>query len=76
MQVASIIWPDIKSHKLSERRFSLIGPSVVQEPTQIQSRQAKTSVDQTRQAKTAHQRKLGVVGASDRPADRPWDLPP
>ena len=69
MQVTSTLWPNIKSQKISEHRFRLIGPSVAQEPTQIPSRQAKTSVDQTRQPRTAHQRKLGTVGASGRPAD-------
>ena len=69
MQVRSILWPDVKSQKISEHRFRLIGPSVAQEPTQIHSRQTKTSVDQTRQPRTARQRMLGTVGASGRPAD-------
>jgi len=56
MQVASTLWPDIKSQKISERRFRLIGPSVAQEPLQIHSRQAETSMDQTREAKTAHKK--------------------
>ena len=45
------------------------GPSVAQEPSEIQSTQAKTRRIKTRQARTAHQRKLGAVGASGRPAD-------
>ena len=82
MQVASTLWPDIKSQKISECRFRLIGPSVAKEPIQIHSRLAKTSVDQTRQPRTAHQRKLGAFGATGRPADQPgrptgpWAPPP
>ena len=59
MQVASTLWPDIKSEKISKRRFRLIGPSVAQEPLQIHSRQADTSMDQTREAKTAHRNEIG-----------------
>ena len=70
MQVASTLWPDIKSQKISERRFRLIGPSVAQEPLQIHSRQAETSMDQTREARTAHKKKIGAVGAMGWSADQ------
>ena len=80
MQVVSTFLPDIKSQKISEHRFRLIGPSVAQEPTQIHSRQTETSVDQTRQPRTTHQRKLGAVAASGRPVDHPgrpsWPVGP
>ena len=67
MQVASTLWPDIKSQKISNS----IGPSVAQEPHQIHSRQARTNMDQTRQPRTTHQRRLGAVGTTGRPADLP-----
>ena len=54
MQVARTFWPDIKSQKISEHQFRLIGPSVAQEPLRIHSRQAETRMDQTREARTAH----------------------
>ena len=72
MQVASTLWPDIKSQKISEHRFRLIGPSLAQEPLQIHSIQADTSMDQTREAKTAHKNEIGggwCHGLVDRP---PW----
>ena len=62
MQVASTLWPDIKSQKLSEHRLGSDGPKVMQEPNSNKSRQANPSVDQTKRPKTAHQKKLGVVG--------------
>ena len=58
MQVASTFWPDIKSQKISKRRFRLIGPNVAQEPLQIHSRQAETSMDQTTEARTAQRKKI------------------
>ena len=77
MQVASTLWPDIKSQKISQRWFRLIGPSVAQEPLQIHSRQAETSMDQTREARTAHKMKIGGGwrhGLVGRPG--PWAPPP
>ena len=65
MQVASTLWLDIKSQKISEQRFRLKWTSVAQEPLQIRSRQAEASMDQTREARTAQRKKIaGGYGES------------
>ena len=63
MQVASTLWPDIKSQKLLEHRFRLKWPSVAQEPSSDKSRQTKTNIDQTKRPRTACWTKLGAVSA-------------
>ena len=53
MQVTSTLWSDRKSQKISEHRFRLKWTKVAQEPKQNKSRQANSSVDQTRRPKQA-----------------------
>ena len=80
MQVASTLWPDIKSKKLSETDSGSDGPKVMQEPNSNKSRQPNPSVDQTKRPKTAYQKKLGAVGGPGRPTDLPgrstWPVGP
>ena len=71
MQVTSTLWPNIKSQKLSERRFRL---RWTKSDARTQFRQAKTgqtNVDQTRRPKIACQKKMGVVGPTGRPIELP-----
>ena len=75
MQVASTLWPDIKSHKLSEQRFRLIW---TKSGSRTQLRQAKTDQDQHGPDKEAQDSPLdeaGAVGATGRPADQPGRPP-
>ena len=54
MQVASTLWPEIKSQKLSEHRFRL---RWTKSDARTQFKQVKTgqpNVDQTRRPKTAY----------------------
>ena len=82
MQVASTLWPDIKSKKLSETDSGSDGPKVMQEPNSDKPRQAKTTVDLTRRPKIACWTKLGSVGPPGRSTDLqvgrpgPWAPPP
>ena len=69
MQVASTLWPDIKSQKLSETDSGSDGPKVMQEPNSNESRQANPNMDQTRRPNTACQKKLGAVGGPGRSTD-------
>ena len=72
MQVVSTLLPDIKSQKISEHRFRLkqteCSPRTQLKPLKT----AGNNVDQTRQLRTAHQKKVGGVwhlGLAGRP---PW----
>ena len=75
MQVASTLWHDIKSQKLSERRFRLRWTKSDARTQFKKTRQAKTNVDQTRRPRTACWKKMGAVGATGRPADLPGRPP-
>ena len=71
MQVTSTLWHDIKSQKLSERRFRL---RWTKSDARTQFKRIKTgqpSVDQTKRPNTACQKKLGAVGGPGRPTDLP-----
>ena len=74
MQVASTLWPDIKSQKLSVRRFRL---RWTKSDARTQFRQPKTdntNVNQTMRPRTACQKKMGAVGPTGRPTDLPGRL--
>ena len=70
-QVSSTLWPDINHRNYQSTDSGSNGPSVAQEPSSDHSRQAKTNGVRTRQPRTAHQRKLGAVGAPRPSADYP-----
>ena len=71
MQVASTFWPDIKSQKISERRFRLKWTKCRPKtnPNEVNTGQPKHGSD--KEARTACQKKLGAVGGPGRPTDLP-----
>ena len=72
MQVASILWPDIKLQKLSEHRFRL---RWTKSGSRAQLRQAKTDLDQHGSDKEAQDSLLDEVGSGWRPwavGQPPW----
>src|SRR6185437_1013541 len=78
MQVESTFWPDIKSQKLSERRFRL---RWTKSNARTQFRQAKTGQDQRRPDKEVQDSLLEEDGGgwrhwqADRPTGRPtWPM--
>jgi len=68
MQVASTLWPDIKSQKLSEYRFRL---RWTKSGSRTQFRQAKTDQDQHGLDKAAQDGPPKEVGGGWRPTDQP-----
>ena len=80
MQVASTLWSDIKSQKISERRFRIkwIKCSPRANPNEVKTGQPQRG--QTRRPRTACQKKLGAVGGPSWPTDlsgRPtWPVGP
>ena len=80
MQVASTLWPDIKSQKISERRFRLKWTKCRPRtnPNEVNTGQPQHGSD--KEARTACQKKLGAVGGPDRPTDLPdrptWPVGP
>ena len=82
MHVASTLWPDIKSKKLSEHQFGL---RWTKSDARTQLRQAKTGQDHRGPAKEAQDSLLEedrAVGPTGRPTDLqvgrpgPWAPPP
>ena len=80
MQVASTLWPDIKSQKLLEHRFRL---RWTKSDARTQFKQVKIGQPQRgseKRPKIAHQKKLGAVGGPGRPTDLPgrptWPMGP
>ena len=71
LQVASTLWPNIKSQKLSEHRFRIRWTKSDARTQFKLVRQANPNVDQTRRPNTARQKKLGAVGSPSRPTDLP-----
>ena len=67
-QVSSTLWPDINRRNYQSTDSGSYGPKVAQEPSLDKPRQTKTNMDQTRRPRTAYWTKLGVVGATGRPA--------
>ena len=80
MQVASTLWPDIKSQKISERRFRIKWTKCSPRTNQTQSRQGKPQHSDKRRPKTARWRKMGAVGGPGRSTDLPgrpnWPVGP
>ena len=67
MQVASTLWPDIKSQKLSEHRFRL---RWTKSGSITQLRQARTDLDQHGLDKAAQDSPPKEVGGGWRPTDQ------
>ena len=81
-QVSSTLWPDINRRNYQRTDSGSNGPSVAQEPSSDDSRQAKPDWARTRRPMTTCWTKLGAVGPPGRPTDLlvgrpgPWAPPP
>ena len=80
MQVASTLWPDIKSQKLSEHRFRL---RWTKSDARTQFRQAKIGQDHhgpDKEAQDSLPEEVGAVSGPGRPTDLPsrptWPMGP
>ena len=71
MQVASTLWPDIKSQKISEYRFRLKTDQVKFKTTPNPLRTGRTLVFRQEEAQDSPWKKLGAVGAPGPSADHP-----
>ena len=74
MQVASTLWPDIKSQKISEYQFRLIWTkcSPRTTPNPLKTGQHQRGPDKA--AQDSPPEEVGAVGATGRPADLPGSL--
>ena len=68
-QVSSTLWPDINHRNYQNTDSGSNGPSVAQEPSSNDSRQAKPDWARTRRPRTTCWTKLGEVGPPGRPTD-------